>query len=195
MPRNPAPGRSQHGYSLVEVVVASAVLGVVLTIIFGALTSFQTAYSRSAARDDAIDQAHLAEQDLGNQITSGNVLYAPGGNGTSLVVYTQTNGSWDCVEWEVSQGGDLTTRSWSQGYPGDGSSPTSWRTVATDIVNTSSEAPFVRPSTFSNRLINIDLYVNETGSSANPVQVETSVEGRNTEYGYPTSACITVPPG
>jgi hypothetical protein len=177
-----------------ETVVASALLLVVLTIVVSVLVSFQRTFNTVASRDNVYDQAHLAIEQLGSQITSGNVLQGPTNAGFSLVIFTQTNGVWDCVQWKVASN-TLESRSWTQGYPDDGSSPTSWRTVATDIVNTSTEAPFVRPSVFNNRLINIDLYLNQATSSANPEQVQTSVEGRDTEYGYPVSACTQTVPG
>ena len=194
MPRNASRRRQEAGYTVVETLVASSLLVVILTIVMYFLVSFQTSFNTVSSRDNVYDQAHLALEQLGSQITSGNVLQSPTNGGFTLVVFTQTNGVWDCVQWKVLNG-DLNSRSWSQGYPDDGSSPSAWRTVATDIVNTSTEAPFVRPSVFNNRLINIDLYVNQTGSTANAEQVQTSVEGRNTEYGYPVSTCTQSVPG
>jgi type II secretory pathway pseudopilin PulG len=185
--------------TLVEVTVSMALLGLLLAIVFSVLVSFQNAFVRTSARSDALDQAHLAVEQLDSQIRSGNVLYDPATEagytaGFSLRIFTQTGGTWNCSQWKVASN-VLYNRTWLPTYPGDGSSPSSWRTVATDIANTSAEPPFSRDSGFSNRLIDIDLYVSAVGQTSSNAEVRTSVEGRDTEYGYPTSACSTIPPG
>ena len=49
-------------------------------------------------------------------------------------------------------------------------------------------------SSFGSRLLNISLLVNDSRSSSKNSAVQASVAGRNTQYGYPTFVCATIPP-
>lgn len=209
---------------MIELSFVLALLGTVLAIAFGALISFQNAFMRSAARSSAIDQAHLGVEQLENNVRSANYIYnpssyapytsySPGGTATSgvdthtegysLVIYGQTDGNWMCQQWIVS-GTNLETRSWTQTYPDDGTTPSSWRVVATDIDNSAqSVVPFSMPSasSYGSRLVDIDLYVKpDAGSGGSSSygsdnQVQDAVAGRDVEYGYPSNSCSNIPAG
>jgi hypothetical protein len=49
-------------------------------------------------------------------------------------------------------------------------------------------------SSFGSRLLNISLLVNDPRSASKNAQVQASVAGRNTQYGYPNFICATIPP-
>ena len=214
MPRRQrrAHGRGEDGITLVELMVASALLGGVLAIVFGVLVSFQNALTRSTARNNAVDQAHLAVQQIDNQVRSANSFYVPSSStmsgttissGYSLVIYGQTNGNYRCQQWSVGNH-TVQTRSWNVTYPDDGSSVGTWRVVATDIDTSQGTTPFVVDSaTYSGRLLNVDLYVipnsnqgsgsEPTFSQGNDAEVQDSVAGRDIEYTNAGTTCQTVP--
>jgi type II secretory pathway pseudopilin PulG len=140
--------------------------------------------------------------------------------GMSLRVYTQSNATTReggglsgerCVQWRIKYrkyGSDgvtllavkdrryeLQRRQWAQqaGTPVAGSD-TNWQAVADRVMNRSvspQKAAFtVDPA---KRTVSISILTNSDSSAGGNVQVDTTVEGRNTIYGYPNSVCATVP--
>lgn len=184
-----------------------------LTICFRAFTSTGSVTTADHVSQNT-DQARLAVQQLDRQIRSGNILYDPGKEGLqadgvtpdpvavangifpglSMRVYTQANGSQRCVQWRVTNG-TLQSRSWSQSWSVDGD-VTSWHNVAEHIVNTSANPAFaLDPSSgFANRLINVRILVNADPAHQKTVEIDASIAGRNTEYGYDSSTCSSAPP-
>lgn len=193
--------------------LASALFAVVAAICCAFLLSAQTTEAKTQLSSSVDDQVRLAIQQIDQQVRSGNLIYDPTqeatgtagpacnptttptdscvASGFSLRVYTQANGANKCVQWRVYNQ-TLQSRSWNQ----DGSSVTDWTTIADDISNADSAppvSPFSLDSTpsYGGRVLDIDIVVNE-GQGATG-QVQSSVTGRNTEYGYPNSVCAVVP--
>ncbi|MHB1445400.1 MAG: PulJ/GspJ family protein [Acidimicrobiales bacterium] len=209
------PGRPNHaGFTLIEMTMVTALLGMVLATAFGALISFQSAMVRDAARTNAVDQAHLAIQQLDSQIRSANSFYVPSSPpasvpaGYEVVAYVQAGGNPQCEAWKVANNA-LQTRTWTVTYPADGTTPTAWRTVASDLDNAAqSVAPFQisSPTTppYFGRLLTVDLYVlanPNPGSGTQPrvsqgsdVQLQDSINGLDIEYDNAGSACTQTTP-
>src|SRR6187397_691681 len=101
--------RTEEGMTLVELVVAMSILGVVLLVFTSVLASVQRGVVRQDNLSRTLDSARLAIQQLDLELRSGNVLYdpvlenAPVGTpgriasctgclpGYTLRIYTQTN--------------------------------------------------------------------------------------------------------
>src|SRR5439155_24090766 len=99
----------EDGMTLVELLVAMFILGIVLLVFTTVLASVQTAVNRQDSLNQTLDQARLSVEELYRELRSGNVLYdpalenAPAGTpgriascsgclpGYTLRVYTQTN--------------------------------------------------------------------------------------------------------
>lgn len=201
----------QDGITLAELLVSMAVMSIASVIFLTTLSSIQTAVSREALSTEINNQARLALQTIDRHIRSGNVLYTPPADGTSIIVYTQSNApsfktaSYSgnrCVEWRVSSG-TLQSRWWPSAHPSDwaggvvGDRPsTPWRTVATGIVNY--QAPTV-VNAFKisadpykgGRTVDVILLVNEkyTTNRSQTTRSVISVTGRNTSYSTLTGAC------
>lgn len=217
--RRRAALRGEAGMTLVELMVALSLLLLVLGIFFSSLFVVQSAVARQSARTNSNDQARLAVEELDREIRSGNVLYDPsllpptpigGPQSTDLVpymqllVYTQTDATTldpgnRCVQWLIDGQQQLVVRSWSVTWQTDGT-VTGWRVVADHIVNRtlSPTVPaFTLASTtglYGGRLVNIDVVTQDTSYQGSPVSILDSVEGRNTQYGYPANICQQVPP-
>ncbi len=208
-----AIGRDE-GFTLVEVGIATGLLGTVLAIAFGALVSFQTAIGKSDTRSQSNDQARLAVEQIDRQVRSGNVLYDPAAEGAnagtnpdgsaipsgfSMRIYTQSNALERCVQWRLLNTNDLQKRAWSQSWRTDGQ-VSGWHTVAQSVVNTTSNPPFALDTSANygganSRLVKLDLVSNVNSTHGSNVQVETPLEARNTEYVTPTSGpCSDMPP-
>ncbi|HVA42920.1 MAG TPA: prepilin-type N-terminal cleavage/methylation domain-containing protein [Acidimicrobiales bacterium] len=194
--------RDEGGFTLIELVVSSALTVLALGMVVSVLTSAQTTEARVAGRSVNNDQARLAVNELDRQIRSANLLYDPSTESPpymSLLVYTQANSVERCVQWQI-QNEQLLTRSWSSTWQTDGL-VSSWRVVATNVVNeivtpvVPAFALDTSQPTYGERILNIDLVVNDSTNPASAAELRASVTGRNTEYGYPATVCATVPPG
>jgi prepilin-type N-terminal cleavage/methylation domain-containing protein len=200
----------QDGITLVEVVVATAILGIVMLVFTSTLASMQKAVVAEDVRSRLNDQAQLALQDLDRQVRSGNLLYNPasetgsvdpfgaGATATGYMfrVYTQTkyNPSDEprCALWFVDNEERLLYRSWPVQDP---EAASDWRVVAESIVNRQiGTAPFVLDST--NRTVTVTLKAN-ADYAHDPSATQTfreSLTGRNTSFGYPNNVCQDLPP-
>jgi prepilin-type N-terminal cleavage/methylation domain-containing protein len=131
----------------------------------------------------------------------------------TLLIYTQTNANSrnpgnQCVQWRISAVSadglsQLQRRAWSVNWQNDGIL-FGWRVVAENVVNR--QPPDGSPavpaftldptSAFGSRVVEVNILTN--GDPANgespTVTNTTELTGRNTEYGYPSNICTTIPP-
>jgi type II secretory pathway component PulJ len=196
----------EDGLTLPEVLVNMVVMGIVLTAFMSILASVERNMVREQDRGSTDDQARLALQSIDREVRSGTVLYNPTNEPSPTVagygfrVYTQANaptrnsGNPLCVQYRVSSG-SLLRRSWPSGQTGQA---TGWRTVATNIVNTT--APFsldagytgLTSSASGGRTLHVTLKVNAKPGKIRDVVVQESVSMRNLGSGDP---CTPVPSG
>lgn len=68
-----------------------------------------------------------------------------------------------------------------------------WGNVARGIRNTTSPFSLPNASAYGSRLIDITFQVHDDTAGGTDQIVQTSLSGRNTEYGYDTGVCTPVP--
>ena len=182
-----------EGLTLVELLVTMLILSLVTAAAYSVLITVSKQSQDISGRQETVGQARLALEQLDRQIRSGNVLYDPQYEALpmSMRVYTQANGQERCVQWQVT-GGVLRSRSWSTTWQTDGL-VTSWGIVARGIQNTTSPFTLDNASAYGARLINISLLVKDPAAGGNTQNVQDSLSGRNTEYGYDTGVCTPLP--
>jgi type II secretory pathway pseudopilin PulG len=206
--------RSESGMTLAELAIAMILVGIVISIFSGILFSVQRGFERESERSQSNDQARLAVEELDREIRSGNVLYDPflendPANGIvpgmSLRIYTQSNANtrpgFRCVQWRITSAQELQRRAWPTNWRDDpGNLVSGWRVVADHVVNRS-DNPTVTAfaldnsdASYGNRLVSVTIVVNENPSAGQDVRIQSSVEGRDTTFGYPNSACADIPP-
>ena len=192
--------------TLVELVVAMAILSIVMLVMTTTLTSIQRAVVEEDVRGRLNDQARLALQSLDRLVRSGNILYDPvdeSGNdpydvtatGYLFRVYTQAEQTEDedprCALWLVNEEQQLMYRTWPVLDPAAASD---WSIVAEGIVNRDlAEPAFTLDS--AGRTIAVAFHVNpdlEHRPQATQV-MQASLTGRNTSFGYPIQLCATLP--
>jgi type II secretory pathway component PulJ len=202
--------------TLVELVVAMSILSIALVVFGTTLSAVQRSVARQAGWSDNNDRARLGVENIDRHIRSGNVLYAPPSGGSSIVVYTQSNAPTfktatysgnQCVQWRVS-GGQLQSRWWPSRYPLDWSSNTDpgpqiatpWRVVTDGVVNyvvDPNQPVFtIDPDPLKGgRTVNVTLLLNGnyTNQPNETVRIQVSTTGRNTSYGFLSSACSPTP--
>ena len=193
--------------TLVEVVVSTAILGIVMLVFTSTLTGIQQAVVSQDVRTRLNDQGRLALQDMDRQVRSGNLLYDPGTEvglvtpfgvaaaGYMFRVYTQAKfDSADdarCALWLIDDDERLLYRYWPVLDP---DLATDWRVVAEGIVNRSTGTiAFDLDST--NRTVTVTLKANADYAN-DPSATQTfkaALTGRNTSFGYLDSVCSELP--
>jgi prepilin-type N-terminal cleavage/methylation domain-containing protein len=199
--------RREEGMSLVELLVAMMILGIVAAVFATTLSSVQRVVSQTDSRTQNNTQARLAIEELDREIRSGNVLYDPGSGADAFYrfkIYTQSNAptrdpapGYVCRLWRITSTYDLQTRFWPPNQPEDA---TDWRTVATGVVNRAL-SPQVRAFALDpdpnkgGRTVNIVLMMNNDLANRpnETVKIQSSLTGRNTSYGFPISVCNSEP--
>lgn len=206
--------RDEAGMTLVELMVATMILGIVMLVFTSVFASVQQGVVRQNNLSLTLDQGRLAVQQLDRELRSGNVLYDPAleNNGQTscsgcqpsytLRVYTQSNadtrGTFMCTLWQIDSNQQLLTRQWP---PNDPTNAGAWRVVATGVVNRTvgSTPAFALDSDplKGSRTLNVTLALNNDYTNF-PTQTEylqEALTGRNTSYGYPTNVCAATPSG
>jgi hypothetical protein len=130
------------------------------------------------------------------------VLYDPAnetalGYPNSMRVFTQANAQEKCVQWQIISG-DLRMRTWSPTWQTDGMVST-WSVKARHLVNggASADIPFRlvgTPTEYEPRMVQILLRVQNSKAGGKPIDVTTTLTGRNTIYGYDHDICNPIPP-
>ena len=192
--------------TLVELMVAMAILSIVSLVFTSTLSSVQRAVVEEDVRIRLNDQVRLAVQSIDRLVRSGNILYDPideSGNdpydatatGYMFRIYTQAEQSASqdarCALWLVDDEERLLYRTWPVLTPEDASN---WTVVAEGVVNRTLDEPaFTLDS--GGRTIAVSFSVNpdlQNRPQATQV-VEASLTGRNTSFGYPVQLCETLP--
>ena len=196
--------RSDRGMTLVELVVAMAILTIAMVVFLSTLTTIQKASVDEDKRSRTVDQVRLAMQSIDRQVRSGNLLYNPNTvYGTpplpadyTLLIYTQANlptiGD-KCVLWSINSSDELVTRYWPPLQPEDA---TDWQVVAEDVVNRLGGTPTPAFSLDSTgRTITLTFLVNTdlTGAPNATERLKSAITGRNTSFGYPINVCEDPP--
>jgi prepilin-type N-terminal cleavage/methylation domain-containing protein len=193
------------GFSLVELMVVLAVMGIVMTVFLGLLASVQRSMVRETNRSTTMDQARLAMEAIDRDVRSGNVLCVQS-SGSVLKVYTQSNGTastparWIKYSWAPSQPNSpypdqrLPTLRRQQYLSGAWQPTGLGRTVASGLL---SSAPFqLDPAlVYGSRVVNVTLLVqppDSNDSTSSNVQLVSSIAIRNQSS---ANDCSQAPPG
>jgi type II secretory pathway pseudopilin PulG len=188
--------RADGGTTLVEILISMTIFSLALAMVYSVLITVQKQTKDQTSRADSVGNARLALQQIDRQVRSGNVLYNPATETLplSMRVYTQANGDQRCVQWQVYNG-KLRSRSWSPTWTTDGQ-VSAWTVVAHDLVNTTATPPFALQggsTAYGSRLADVTLLVKSPTAGGKPVNVTSSLSGRNTAYGYDPGVCNPAP--
>ena len=197
----------EAGFTLVEVVVVTLLLGIVSIVFLSAMARVQTSLTRATERSDNNDQARLAIQRIDREVRSGNILYDPAVETPqyyTLRVYTQANANTRsdpdnasgnlCVLWKIEDQ-QLLRRTWPPLHP---ENATGWGVVVDGVVNVDQgvRAFQLDPDPAKGgRTVQVTLLVDKR-PGVNPdqtIQIQTSVTGRNSTFDYPENVCTPVP--
>ncbi|HUF57909.1 MAG TPA: type II secretion system protein [Actinomycetota bacterium] len=198
--------REERGMTLVELVVAMAILSIVMLVMTTTLSSIQRAVVEEEVRGQLNDQARLTLQSIDRLVRSGNILYDPvdeSGNdpfdaaatGYLFRIYTQAeqaeNEDPRCALWLVNDEQQVLYRTWPVLDPNAASD---WTVVADGVVNRTLAQPAFSLDP-AGRTIAVAFHVNpDLQNRPQATQLfEASLTGRNTSFGYPIQLCETLP--
>ena len=193
--------------SLVELLVAMMILGIVAVVFGTTLASVQRAVSETDSRTQNNTQARLAIEELDRETRSGNILYNPSASTDPYFrfkIYTQSNANtrtpspgYVCRLWRITSDDELQTRLWPPNQPEDASE---WHTVATGVVNKVLPTPVhafeIDPDpNKGGRTVNVTFMINGAYYTRpnETVRIQAALTGRNTSYGFPQTVCTTEP--
>ncbi|ADG74724.1 prepilin-type cleavage/methylation-like protein [Cellulomonas flavigena DSM 20109] len=207
--------RGDRGTSLVELLVSMTLFATAMALIMGAAIEVLHVTKDAEGAAASVQNTRQALAMIDRQVRSGNVLFSPADEalhvstcqdlgalqGSCMRIFTQSNGSEKCVQWQVAPsatGGthELRMRSWSPTWQTTGG-VSDWAVVARGLREpTSTSAPFVLDvgpaGIYGERLLRVHLVaINE--ASGKDVSLDASISGRNTTYGYTGSECLPVP--
>jgi competence protein ComGC len=136
----------EGGFTLVEMMVTTALLMVVLAMVLPLIASSLNVFTNTSVRSDAVDNSQLAFNQIGHDVVSSNILYQ---DPATQIVHLQTfvnSTTSTCVEYQVlyptapaAQVATLQRRIKAPGasIPWTGG----WANVMTGIVNSSQPSP------------------------------------------------------
>jgi len=195
--------RRQHpdgGVTLVETLVSTVVFAVAVSLTVSVLITISRQTRDNVARSDSVESARIGLSQIDRLVRSGNLFYDPAtSGGMSVLVFTQANGERQCAEWRVQADGQLRSRSWSPSWQTD-SQVSDWTTFARNLVNNAAGYTATPAFTLtttgrdSQSVLNVRLLVKNPDGGGVPVEVATTLSGRNTLFGYDPAVCQNVPP-
>ncbi|CAN5115635.1 hypothetical protein BH11ACT1_BH11ACT1_13700 [soil metagenome] len=211
-----------RGTTLIELLVSMGIFSLCMTVVFGAVILVMRKSLDVQKSADAASELRLALAQIDRQVRSGNVLFSPAdeasyvgtcvgdaatNSGTCMRIFTQSNGSEKCVQWQLIDDAAhpgtllLRTRSWATTWVTTGDL-TGWATVARGLTLTPSVTPGETNNPFKlegattpykERLLDVRLESLDKRRGTSVV-IKSSLSGRNTSYGYSSAQCIPVPP-
>lgn len=196
---------AERGTTLIELLVVMVIFTALMGLVYGVLGQVQTQTANTQRRADSVDQARLGLSQIDRHVRSGKVLYDPLSEPLplSMRVFTQADGEQRCVQWQVYRPpatpagtpGVLRYRSWTSNGVSF-SNVELWSTIARGVMNDAANPPFALDpaALYGRRLLNVRLLVQTPRDSAAPVEVQSSLSGRNTQYGYDPGSCNPMPP-
>lgn len=208
----------ERGTTLIELLVSMGIFSLCMTLVFGAVILVMRKSLDVQKSADAASELRLALAQIDRQVRSGNVLFSPAdeatyvstcvgdattNSGTCMRIFTQSNGSEKCVQWQLIDDAAhpgtkiLRTRSWATNWVTTGDL-TGWGTVARGLTLTpgATNNPFKLEgalTAYRERLLDVRLESLDKRRGTSVV-IESSLSGRNTSYGYSSAQCVPVPP-
>lgn len=196
------------------------VFSIAIGMVYTAVVLVQKKISGSEQSSEAVSQLRQALAQIDRQVRSGNVLYSPANEDTQLGVggaaacpddnanagmcmriFTQSNGLNKCVQWQVTDDPDesingtqiLRFRGWATNWA-TGGTVEDWQVVARGL-KMGATFPFQLDvtSTYSSRLLHLQFYAYDARTKKTSA-IQSSLAGRNTNYGYDAGICVPVPP-
>lgn len=210
--------RGDAGMTLTELLVSMIVFSVAIGMVYSAVI-LTLQWSRETQQSaEAVNELRQGLARIDRQVRSGNVLFSPededtwvgtcqdggvGSNaGTCMRIFTQSNGDHKCVQWQLAPdpaggaGRVLQMRSWETDWQ-SGGSVDPWSVIARDVhfVAGTTPMPFTlegASTPYKERMLRVHLEVMDERQN-DPVQIASSLTGRNTSYGYDSGQCEPVP--
>lgn len=211
-------GTRDSGMTLIEMMVSLVIFSIAMGLVFSAVILVMKQANAAQQSADAVTEVRQALAQMDRQVRSGNVLFSPVNEvrpgsaceastvpneqaGTCMRIYTQSNGPQRCVQWQmvedsVAADGSLVlrSRSWAADWQSSGDY-TPWTVVARGLELEPGQYPFelMGASTpYDERLLQVSFLATDA-RQGEPIEISSSLSGRNTTYGYDANQCTPIP--
>ncbi|SHE61460.1 prepilin-type N-terminal cleavage/methylation domain-containing protein [Desulforamulus putei DSM 12395] len=182
--------RNNRGFSLVELIIALALLSLVLAAAYQFYFFSQRSWQRAEAEAGTIQEARLAVMQLAREIRSArkatanlaavNIADGVTPAGSQLDIYTDVNNDGKpervCYRLQngtLQRGVALRQSRQPDAFPYTYGSPATWQTVVAGVANTADQPVFSLKENYPN-VVQINLIINADGLSK-PVTVKSSL--------------------
>lgn len=170
---------SRKGFTLVELIIALSLLGIILAGIYNFFFLVQTSWDRIAAESRVIQETQLVILRMDNEIrqaqkpseTVNSVVVTSGGN--QLDIYSDTNkdGKPELIRYQrtnnILKRGIVSTS--STVYPFAYGAPSVWETVVGNLKNINTQLVFILKEANNPRfVVSVHLQVEDASSSLTP---------------------------
>ena len=182
---------ADRGTTLIELLVSMAIFSLCMTLVFGAVILVMRKSTDVQKSADAVSELRIALAQIDRQVRSGNVLFSPAdesayvtsctgdaatNSGTCMRIFTQSNGSEKCVQWQIT------------GDPADANPRVNC------ILPTSASALTSRASRVMFQSLTAEIGVNAFGSSLYYMLDNCIVRGRAGQEASSVAAFTAAPP-
>ncbi|GLY16837.1 prepilin-type N-terminal cleavage/methylation domain-containing protein [Kineosporia rhizophila] len=170
--------RGEDGLTLIEMIVAMTIFGAVLGMFVTVVANFTAMTTKTVNLADQSADARVVYNLFDRSVRSASAVNRPQRTGNNWYVEwlsTVTDPEL-CTQWVLRTDTDtLALRTWVPVSSGT-TTPSNWRTVSTDVVNTNAQAPFVfTAATMTSPLqsLGVNLYY-QRGADTGPTQSNTT---------------------
>jgi type II secretory pathway pseudopilin PulG len=163
--------RREEGFTLIELTIAMSVFMVVLVLFAAAIGQFTSATTRTVQLADQGNEARTVYNLFDRSVRIAAAVNRPQKVGNNWYVEWLTSVTTPnlCTQWVLrTDTHTLALRTWVPVSTGT-TTPTDWRTVSLDAVNTTAQAPFVfTPATMTSPVqrLGISLYYRRSSAIA-----------------------------
>jgi prepilin-type N-terminal cleavage/methylation domain-containing protein len=138
--------RDDSGFTLVELLVAMGIFGVLLAVFATSITSFSRSTVRTYRSSDQATQSRIVFNQFDKQVRAASAITQPAVGTSGLNWYVEyrdeTVVPGTCTQWVLRTDTDtLAVRDWTVGAT-SATAASAWRTLATNVVNTTAQDPF-----------------------------------------------------
>jgi prepilin-type N-terminal cleavage/methylation domain-containing protein len=211
MSRQIAPTSADGGYTLVEVMITTLIMGIVLAMLYPIISNTLTTFGRQSDRAGAVDHANLTLQQIEHDVLASSTLIIPGvsaGTATNdlqmisiIPVSGQPPETASCIEYKVptqTAPQPLTLQRRTR-VAGSGFTWGPWQTLLSPLAlsgqaggavipNPAGATPFTSPVS-NGKSVAIDLQVQNGGSPV--IDLKTTATGRTVLAGFSGMAAWT----
>jgi prepilin-type N-terminal cleavage/methylation domain-containing protein len=195
----------QTGFSLIELLVATAIFGIFLTIVVSSVVSLSRASTRIRVTAVSASQELAVFQRLDHQVRYADAINAPGVgfNGDTYIEFrtpgsSTVSGLTTCTQWRFDPtNGRIQSRQWQDtvGPPAVAWAPSAWETLLSNVANDGGPTyPFSFVPATGTGMQQLVLKIDSGNAVISGAAISTTFLARNSSINSPSNIGVAVCP-